>query len=304
MSNPENIKENLKLLIPSIIIISIYAVPWLILGILHWMDKGFTNNTDVSYLVNLCFSIICLVTIFNLWSRSSQFQKSNIKKLFIFTTLSFVVLLIIFVYLLLNGALLWYVNTNIYQYINESIPTIYFDNFGIEGNTLAISSNSSLTFSIFLISIALYLFPIEKYAKHSESLPWHTISILICFVLVPILFLFRNYPFNLYVLSIGTLFITVCVGLNCLYLFYLYFSMGIKSPKRSSMRKASFLIGFGLILIFTLIVLKVGVLVMLPSLMASETATSISFETVIGELSFGLIGIVFLNYGFYLMRPS
>ena len=70
------------------------------------------------------------------------------------------------------------------------------------------------------------------------------------------------------------------------------------------MRKAAFFIGIGIVLIAVLVVLKVGLLTMDPANMRSETTKYITIFDIMGEISFGLLGVSLFNYGFYLIRPD
>ncbi|MGQ4875535.1 MAG: hypothetical protein ACP6IY_15820 [Promethearchaeia archaeon] len=49
-------------------------------------------------------------------------------------------------------------------------------------------ADSFLTFSLLILAISFYLYPIEKYVK--QKVPWHTYSTIISIILIPILVLF------------------------------------------------------------------------------------------------------------------
>ncbi len=180
---------------------------------------------------------------------------------------------------------------------------LHVRNFYLEANPLVISTNSALLFVFFMLALMFYLFPIEKFVKQ-QSVPWHTISILTCIVAVPILLFIRNVPYYTIIISIGTFVISLIVYFNCFFLFYLYFSTGIKSPEGSPMRKAGFMIAIGLLLIVALVILSVGIFVMNPQSMKTPEVKYITIFNVIGEISFGVAGILVFNYGFYLIKPN
>jgi len=94
------------------------------------------------------------------------------------------------------------------------------------------------------------------------------------------------------VMSIITTFIILWLLYNFLFLFYLYFSTGLNSPKGTAMRKASFMIGIGLLMI------------LITWVAGWAINTEVPLLDLAIQMSFGAIGIGFFNYGFYLIRPD
>lgn len=265
----------------------------MIIGILHWALEGFNINelTNIQFIVSLTVSALALATSFHLWSRVPQLE-GQIRKLFFLTGFTFIVVLGIFNYLLVDTLLDWTGFPTIAQSLNNSIARVEFDFFGIEGLTATMPADSFLIFALIIIAISFYIFPMEKYVKQTTA--WHTYSLFACALIIPVLLLFvpRDFPGSEIVMSILTAVIVLWLLYNFLFLFYLYFSTGLKSPKGTAMRKASFMIGIGLLLIlFTWI-----------SGWAINTGTPLIDLGI--QMSFGGIGIFIFNYGFYLIRPG
>lgn len=276
-----------------IVAIIAYMTPFLILGYQLAFSSGFNlNNIDqVQFLVSLLVSASALMTSFHLWSRVPNLE-GQLKKLFLITGFTFISMLIIFCYLLINIILTWQGNLPIDGLVNSLIPQVEFDFFGIPGLTATMPADSFITFTLILFAISFYLFPIEKYVK--QSTPWHTYSLFICTIIIPVLILVvpRDFPGSVYVMSILTTVIILWVIYNFFFLFYLYFSTGLKSPKGTEMRKASIMIGVGLLLfIFTWVA-------------GWAIATGTPILDLILQMSVGGIAIFLFNYGFYLIRPS
>jgi len=286
--------ENSKkfVVIGSIVIVA-YIIPYLLLGILYWSIEGFdlSQITNVQFIVSLTVSALSLATSFHLWSRLPKLE-GQIRKLFLLTGFTFIVILGIFNYLLIDTLLEWTGSPTIAKSLNQSIPEVRFDFFGIEGLTATMPADSFVTFALIIFAISFYIFPMEKYVK--QTIPWHTYSLFACAAAIPVLILLvpRNFPGSEIVMSIITVVIVSWLLYNFFFLFYLYFSTGLKSPKGTAMRKASFLIGIGLLLIlFTWI-----------SGWAINTGTPLLDLAI--QMSFGGIGIFIFNYGFYLIRPG
>ncbi len=153
-------------------------------------------------------------------------------------------------------------------------------------------ADSFLTFSLLILAISFYLYPIEKYVK--QKIPWHTYSMVISIILIPILVLFipRKFPGDIYVMSILTSVIVLLVVYNFIFLFYLYFSIGKDAPKGTKMRKASFMIAISVFSIILTWILG----------WAINTGTPLLDLAI--QMVFGGIGIGLFNYGFYLIRPD
>ena len=285
--------SNKKFAIGGSIVIIAYTVPWLLLGILHWSIEGFNLSalSNVQFIVSLTVSALALATSFHLWSRVPKLE-GQIRKLFLLTGFTFIVILGIFNYLLIDTLLEWTGFPTIQKSLNTSIPQVEFDFFGIEGLTATMPADSFVTFALIIIAISFYIFPMEKYVK--QTMPWHTYSLFLCAAVIPVLLLFvpRDFPGAFIIMSILTAAIVLWLLYNFFFLFYLYFSTGLKSPKGTAMRKASFLIGIGLLLIlFTWI-----------SGWAINTGTPLIDLGI--QMSFGGIGITIFNYGFYLISPN
>jgi len=286
-------ESNKKFVLIGLVVIIAYTIPWLLIGILHWSIGGFdlSDLTNVQFIVSLSVSALALATSFHLWSRVPQLE-GQIRKLFLLTGFTFIVILGIFNYLLVDTLLEWTGFPTIAKSLNNSIQEVRFDFFGIEGLTATMPADSFVTFALIILAISFYIFPMEKYVK--QTIPWHTYSLFACAAVIPVLILFvpRDFPGSEIVMSIITAVIVLWLLYNFFFLFYLYFSTGLKSPKGTAMRKASFMIGIGLLLIlFTWI-----------AGWAINTGTPILDLAI--QMSFGGIGIFVFNYGFYLIRPS
>ncbi|MHA1343530.1 MAG: hypothetical protein ACTSQG_06065 [Promethearchaeota archaeon] len=282
-----------KFLIIGILVIIAYILPWIILVFLHWMKDGFNVNNvaDIRFIVSISVCGAALATSFHLWSRVPSLE-GQLKKLFLLTGFTFIAIVIIFTYLIIDVVLGWQGYPTIAATLNSNISAVRFDFFGIEGLTATMPADSFLTFGLILFAISFYLFPIEKYVK--QKVPWHTISMFICIAIIPVLVLAvpREFPGSEIAMSIITTIIVVWVLYNFLFLFYLYFSTGLKSPKGTNMRKASFMIGIGLLLIiFTWIA-------------GWAINTGVPLTDLVIQMAFGALGIILFNYGFYIIKPD
>ena len=285
------VKESKKIVVIGIVVVIAYNVPWLILGILHWIVVGldFGEIKNIQYMSSLSVNILALITSFHLWSRSPSLD-GQIKKLFLTSGITFVVITGIFSYTMLNIILEWMGLLSISDALNNAIPSVQFYIFNVEAFKISMPADSFVTFTLLILAISFYLLGMEKYIK--QKLPWHTISMLICTALIPVLLLIRNLPNSVWVLSIGTIVVVIWVLYNFLFLFYLYFSTGLKSPKGTPMRKASFMIGFGILFIFITWVIGFAV----------KTGTPIiDFAALMVS---GGLGIYLFNYGFILLRRN
>jgi len=286
-------ESNKKFVLIGLITIVAYTIPWLIMGILHWSTAGLdlADLTNVQFIVSLTVSALALATSFHLWSRVPKLE-GQIRKLFLLTGFTFIVILGIFDYLLIDTILEWMGMPTIVNSLNNSIAQVEFNFFGIEGLKATMPADSFVTFALIIFAISFYIFPMEKYVK--QTIPWHTYSLFACAAVIPVLILFvpRDFPGSEIVMSILTAVIVLWLLYNFLFLFYLYFSNGLKSPKGTAMRNASFMIGIGLLLI----------LLTWISGWAINTGTPILDLAI--QMSFGGIGIFIFNYGFYLIRPG
>jgi len=289
------VESEKKILMIGILVSIAYITPWMIIASIYWLDNGFDINDvkTVQYIVSLMVCALAIITSFHLWSRLPSISKeSQIRKLFLLTGFTFIIIVVIFSYMLIDISLEWSGNLSIAKILNDNIEQVRFDFFGIEGLTASMPADSFVTFALVLLAISFYLFPMEKYVK--QTIPWHTYSMFVCTAVIPILLLLvpREFPGNAIIMSIITSLIVLFVLYNFLFLFYLYFSTGLKSPKGSAMRKASFMIGIGLLLI--IITWIAG--------WAINTGTPLIDLTI--QMSFGGLGILLFNYGFYLIRPD
>jgi hypothetical protein len=277
-----------KFLLIGIIVIVGYTAPWVIIGFLHWMIIPFDlgDIKDIQYIVSVFVCAFAWFTSFHLWSRVHSLE-GRIKKLFLLSGFTFVVITGIFTYTIINILLEWLGLPSISGAVNSAIPEITFNVFTIKAFKIRMPADSFITFTLILLAISFYLYPMEKYVK--QTLPWHTITMLLCTGLIPLLLVFRDVPNSVWLFSIGTIGVILWVFYNFLFLFYLYFSTGLKSPKGTAMRKASFMIGFGL---FSIILTWIVGLINL-----GEPLLEFALQMITGGL-----GISLFNYGFYLIR--
>jgi hypothetical protein len=277
-----------KFVIVGTLVIIGYTLPWVIIGLLRWMIVGFDieDIDNIQYLVSVFVCALAWFTSFHLWSRVSSLE-GRIRKLFLISGFTFVVITIIFTYNTINILLGWLGVPSISGALNNAIPQVEFLVFNVEDWRITMPADSFVTFALILLAISFYLFPMERYVK--QKLPWHTISMLVCTAIIPVILILRDIPDSMLILSIGTIAVVLWVFYNFLFLFYLYFSTGLKSPKGTAMRKASFMIGFGLLsIILTWIVglIKLG-----------EPILEFGLQMITGG-----VGITLFNYGFYLIR--
>ena len=277
-----------KYVIIGLFVIIGYTIPWVIFAILRWMIVPFDINDikNIQYVVSIFVCIFALGTSFHLWSRVSSLE-GRIKKLFVISGFTFVVITIIFTYTMLNIVLQWLGFSSISGALNNAIPTVSFNVFTVEAWKITMPADSFITFALILLAVSFYLFPMERYVK--QTLPWHTISMFICTAAIPLLLILRDVPNSVWILSIGTVSVVLWVFYNFLFLFYLYFSTGLKSPRGTPMRKASFMIGFGLL---SIILTWIVGLIRLGSPILEFSAQMVT----------GGIGITLFNYGFHLIR--
>ena len=275
-------------------VILAFLTPWLIIAFSRWLAIGFDINNikDIQYLVSLTVCALSIATSFHLWSRVPPLE-GQFRKLFQLTGVTFIIICGIFSYLLIDIALEWNGYPSIAETVNAAIPDVEFYYFGIEELKATMPADSFITFSLILLAISFYLFPMEKYVK-LQKVPWHTYTLFICTAILPILVLLvpREFPGSEIVMSVLTTVIVLWVLYNFFFLFYLYFSTGIKAPKGTAMRKASFMIGIGLLFIIVTWILGWAV----------STASAIIDLAI--QMSSGGLGIFLFNYGFYLIRPD
>ncbi len=272
-----------------IIVIIAYLTPWILIATFHWMQVPFnpSSSVDLSFILYMMVCGAGWATSFHLWSRVPKLE-GRVRKLFRVTGFTFLVLVLLFTYLLLNIVLPWLDLLSLAAALNLAIPSIEFQIFNLFKTSMP--ADSLVTFAVLLLAITFYLFPMERYAR--QKFPWHTLSMFVCTALIPLLVLFRNLPESMLIMSIGTVGVVLVVLYNFFFLFYLYFSLGRQAPEGSPLRKASFMIGFGfLCIILTWI---------------AQWAINIDGGLIdlIIQMSFGAIGIILFNYGFYLMRPA
>ncbi len=271
-----------------IIVIIAYLTPWIIIAIFHWMNEVFISD-DLSFILYIMVCGAGWATSFHLWSRVPKLE-GRVRKLFRTTGFTFLVLVLLFTYLLLNVVLPWLGLPSINQLLNDTIPAIAFTIFDLFYTTMP--ADSLVTFAVLLLAIAFYLFAMERYAR--QKFPWHTLSMFICTALIPILVVIKSETFeSMIIMSIGTVGVVLIVLYNFLFLFYLYFSLGRQAPEGSPLRKASFMIGFG----FLCIILTWIVQWAIPNI-------GDGVINLIIQMSFGAAGIILFNYGFYLIRPA
>ena len=245
--------------------------------------------TLVDLFFYIAFCIAGGLTSIHLWSRVPKLE-GKLKKLFFFTGFTFVVVIIISLYYVINIALdLQGLNT-LDTVLNSAIPDVKIDLFNLGIYTASIPGDSFFLFGMLMIGLTVYLYPIEKYAK--QKTPWHTITVLICLAIIPLMLVVQSDPNMNFLLSIGIIVVVGWVLYNFIFLFYLYFSTGIKSPKGSEMRKASIMIGLGIIFLIAIWVVNWALSVGIANLVFTVQVICAS------------IGIILFNYGFYLIRPT
>ncbi|MCP4761090.1 MAG: hypothetical protein GY870_04860, partial [archaeon] len=223
----------------------IYYSILLIIGLIRWTNSeyGFTQTDDIQYFLDSIFSTLSLFTGLHLLNRSKKFE-GQFKKLFIFTGFTFFIIFFIFFYHLIDVIWEWVFEIGFIRQLNFLMdpPGLKFDLIfpfalpfqiisGSSSNTGVISINSSFTFLISLVSLLLYMYPMEKYVKGSKNL-WHSIWILITILLIPIFLIILKFDFlgqsNL-ILSIGCDFILMSYMFNILWIMLLYLKISIKS---------------------------------------------------------------------------
>ncbi len=289
-----------KSILASIIVI-VYAIPWIIIDLIHLEYINYQiNGYDVDYIVNILFSSLCLLTCFHLWSRIPKL-KGNFKKLYLFTSMTFLIFFGIFVYLSVDLIMRWTGVPNLIMLQDEFYPYLYFDFFNIEGFTYIITVNTALTFILFLIGLAFYTYPMERYVTQMHARPWHTYSSLICAVVLPPILALRYVPNYVWIISITSVTLQVLSFYNFGYLCYIYLITGIKSPKGSNIRKICLLVAIGLFLIIIFFILKIGYLTMMEYVVESPISQGFSIPDIIARILLGGIGIFLFNYGFYLI---
>jgi len=281
-------EESRKIIVIGAAVIGGFMAPFLILGILNWLNAGFIiEDIQFIFLLSICGG--CLFTSFHLWSRVPKLS-GQIKTLFKLTGITFVVICFGFLYFIIDFMLIWYGMNTIIDTLNAIVPPIIFNMFYIEGLKVTMPVESLLLFAIVIISLSFYLFPMERYAK--QTFPWHTISVLCCDILIILMLLARYMPLNTLLFSIGTIGVILWVFYNFLFLFYLYFQVAIKSPKGAAMRKAAMMIAFGL-LIFVFVWVA-GWAIELGSVLLDALL----------QLSLGVLALTLFNVGFFLLRPK
>ncbi|MFX0103164.1 MAG: hypothetical protein ACFFCS_26605 [Candidatus Hodarchaeota archaeon] len=225
-------------------LVTTIATCLIIAGSIRVVETGWTND-NITYFGQAMLLIFYLATVAHLWSRLPLFDKGmQIRKLFFMMGFSFITISSVYILLILDHFLSWAGFPTISWMFDNAVEPVQFFLFGNESFPfIQMSAMEVGSFSQMILGVAFYVYPLERHVKDRK--PWFTMSLLVT-VLVTISMGFL--PRDPWLLSITTL---VGVGLtfvNFVYMFYLYFSMAVRSSGK--MRKASFMVAFGLLIIF------------------------------------------------------
>ena len=282
-----NIMEKSRFILTmGLVIIGCIAVGLFLPGYLLWtMSSPINAMMFITYIGYIGLGGLALFTSFHLWSRLPSFEKgTSIRTLFKLMGISFVVIFGLFFYYMLNDLFTWSPVGSISNIINSAIPggQLQFNLFDLKNIPIRMPLDSIVTFALIIIGVSFYIWPLERFVKNRR--PWFAISLWLCLAAIPFLAIFQT---NTWVVSIATATIVLFVVINFIFLFYLYISLAVKSA--GSMRKASVLVAFGLILMITVWILGlVKFLGELPSMLI--------------QFSVGVISLTLFNLGFYIMR--
>ena len=287
MERPEKKKMPIWKLL-SYILIGIVFLSMIIIFVV-FPDEWSVKNT-IENIGNHIVVIGALISFVHIKTRAENF-KDNTKmyRYFSLMVLFFIPISIFGIFQIVNMVLSLSGDKSFYQIMNEAVPSLKFNIFGNPAWRTTMPFDSIVMFSILLVSILAFLYPIETYVKENKR-PFHSISILACLMSLLLLGLRDNFEIEL-IASILTVTVVLIVLINFFYLFWTYFSVAIKSP--STMRKGGLLIAVGLILIIMV--------------WASSWIVGLLFEQdylrALVPYSIAVLSIISLNYGFYILKP-
>jgi len=299
--------KNIKFIFIELVAIVGYALLWIFFSLNHWADKTTLtwNSVESQYLVNILLGEICLVTAFFMVKSSTKLTGAG-QKLFLFTGISFLVDFFTFTYLNINILYKWQGIDSFAEILknlapNISLSFVLIPNFVLYQTDfiLIITANQIFLVAVYVLALVFLIYPMEKYSAMKER-PWRSlsmaISIIVLFLLIPI----SNIPNGVTIITIIGLIVLFVVIFDISYLFYQYLSTAVKSPKKSALRRGSFLIGIGFLIIITLMALKLFFLVATEAaLQEGLTIVNIIIRTIIS-----IFGLVIFSYGFYVIKPS
>ena len=133
--------------------------------------------TILDFIFYLGFCLAGVFTSIHLWSRVPKLE-GKLRKLFLLTGFTFVVIIFMGLYYSIDIFLDLQGQKTLQDVVNEVIPEVSFDIFGLGIYQVSMPGDSFFLFALLMIGLSFYLYPIEKYAKQKR--PWHTLSILIC----------------------------------------------------------------------------------------------------------------------------
>ena len=300
-------ERNVKLIIIEVIAVVGYALLWILLSLNHFANKAALtwNSVENQYLINMVLGEICLVVAFFMVNASTKLAGAG-QKLFLFTGISFLVDFFTFTYLNINILYLWQGLDSFAEVLKGFAPNInlafvLIPNFVLYQTDfiLIVTANQIFLAAVYVLALVFLIYPMEKYSAMKEK-PWRSLSMAISIVVLFLLIPLSNIPNGVAIITITGLVVLFVVMFDISYLFYQYLSTAVKSPKKSALRRGSFLIGIGFLIIITLMGLKLFFLV------ATEAALQegLTIVMIITRTIISLFGLVIFAYGFYMIRPS
>mgnify|MGYP006290852921 CR=1 FL=1 len=262
-------------------LVAIISILLIILGVFHWLDSAFNLVDDIQYLGYILLVALALGTAVHLFSRMYEYETGvSIRTLFKLLGACFVVISLIFFYYILDDLLIWSGLDSISDIIDNTVPQVNFELFGLTDIRMPLSS--VVTFAFIMLGVSFFIYPLERFVKNRR--PWFAISLWICLLIMPFFAFFRD---SALVLSIITTTVVLFVLIDFIFMFYLYISLAVQSAGK--MRIASILVAIGLVTMILVWVLGIGIFD------DALTQSLVQFST-------GIFSMVLFNAGFYIMR--
>jgi hypothetical protein len=243
----------------------------------------------VTLIMNNLVLVMAMVSISHLSTRASAYdEKAPFKKYLKSMTTFFFPVILFGIYLIFDEVNYIEGRPGISDQLNDLHPSIVFLFANREEWRVSMPVASIFVFAVLMFAIISFMYPIERYIRQ-EKRPLHTLSQIVIIGIMPLLFVDFLVQ-NTWLITI-LLFISVLVVLlNFLYLFWVYFSVAIKSPA-GPVRNGGLMIAVSLFLI---------ILAWASTWLLAGVVDWVKFLI---TYMITLLSVILLNLGFYTLRP-
>ena len=243
----------------------------------------------VTLIMNNLVLIMALVSISHLSTRASAYdEKAPFRKYLKLMTLFFLPVIVFGIYLIIDEIFYIEGRPGVSDQLNNLHPSIIFLFAEQEKWKVTMPMASIFTFGILMFAIISFMYPIERFIRQ-EKRPIHTISQLLIICIMPLMFVDVLVE-NTWLITVLLFASVLIVLINFLYLFWVYFSVAMKSPA-GPVRNGGLMIAFSLIMI---------ILAWASTWILADLVDWLKFLI---TYSITLLSVVLLNLGFYTLRP-